>query len=69
MRISKKQITPIDPQFIVYNEFLQFFIGLSHGGTVLRFSDNYDDAKKLDGENQFYTLKRIYKFQLEKEYI
>lgn len=69
MRISKKQTTPPDPQFIVYNEFLQFFIGLAHGGTTLRFSDNYDDAKPLENEKQFSTLKRIYKFPLEKEYI
>ena len=70
-RTSKKLVQP-DPEskpYIVYNEYLQVWVGLKDGGRVVVFSDDYEDAKPLQYEQQFKTLQRIATMALEKEYI
>jgi hypothetical protein len=44
-------------------------VGLSNGGRIAIFSDEYDDAKPLHYEQQFRTLQRVAGSALEKEYI
>jgi len=70
--ISKKKLVVEDPDkkpFIVYNEYLQVWVGLKDGGRVAVFSNEYDDAKPLHYDQQFRTLQRIAGSALEKEYI
>ena len=55
--------------FIVYNEYLQVWVGLRDGGRTALFSDEYDNAKPLYYEQQFKALQRIAGESLEKEYI
>ena len=69
---SKKKLVVEDPDkkpYIVYNEYLQVWVGLSNGGRTAVFSDEYDEAKPLHYEQQFRTLQRIAGSALEKEYI
>jgi hypothetical protein len=69
---SKKKLVTEDPDrkpYIVYNEHLQVWVGLSNGGRTAIFSDEYNDAKPLHYEQQFRTLQRIAGPALEKEYI
>jgi len=69
---SKKKLVIEDPDikpFIVYNEYLQVWVGLKNGGREAVFSDEYDDAKPLHYDQQFRTLQRIAECKLEKEYI
>ena len=70
--ISKKKLTTEDPDrkpYIVYNEYLQVWVGLKDGGRIALFSDEYDDAKPLHYDQQFRTLQRIAGCKLEREYI
>ena len=69
---SKKKLVTEDPDrkpYIVYNEYLQVWVGLNNGGRVALFSDEYDDAKPLHYDQQFRTLQRIAGCKLEREYI
>jgi hypothetical protein len=70
----KKKVHPItlDPDynpFIVMNEQLQVWTGITNGGRTLLFSDDFDDAKPLDFDVQFRTLKRLTIDKLEQIYI
>jgi len=70
--ISKKKLVTEDPDrkpYIVYNEYLQVWVGLKDGGRIALFSDEYDDAKPLHYDQQFRTLQRIAGCKLEREYI
>jgi hypothetical protein len=70
--ISKKKLATEDPDrkpYIVYNEYLQVWVGLKDGGRIALFSDEYDDAKPLHYDQQFRTLQRIAGCKLEREYI
>jgi hypothetical protein len=69
---SKKKLVQSDPDqkpYIVYNEYLQVWVGLQDGGRIALFSDEYDDAKPLHYDQQFRTLQRIAGCKLEREYI
>jgi hypothetical protein len=69
---SKKKLIQPDPDqkpYIVYNEYLQVWVGLQDGGRIALFSDEYDDAKPLHYDQQFRTLQRIAGCKLEREYI
>jgi len=69
---SKKKLVTEDldrKPYIVYNEYLQVWVGLKDGGRIALFSDEYDDAKPLHYDQQFRTLQRIAGYKLEKEYI
>jgi len=70
--ISKKKLVTEDldrKPYIVYNEYLQVWVGLKDGGRIALFSDEYDDAKPLHYEQQFRTLQRVAGCKLEREYI
>lgn len=72
MKKQPKLLNPEDPDkkpFIVYNEYLQVWVGLRDGGRTAMFSDEYDEAKPLYYEQQFKALQRIAGDALEKEYI
>ena len=59
---SKKKLIQPDPDrkpYIVYNEYLQVWVGLQDGGRIALFSDEYDDAKPLHYDQQFKTLQSI----------
>ena len=69
---SKPSLLPPDPDYkpyIVYNEYLQVWVGLRDGGRTAVFSCDYDDAKPLYYEQQFKTLQRVAGLALEREYI
>jgi len=69
---SKKKLVTEDPDrkpYIVYNEHLQVWVGLTDGGRIALFSDEYDEAKPLHYDQQFRTLQRVAGCKLEKEYI
>lgn len=70
--VSKKKLVQPDPDrkpYIVYNEYLQVWVGLQDGGRIALFSDEYDDAKPLYYDQQFRTLQRIAGCKLEREFI
>jgi hypothetical protein len=70
--MSKKKLIQPDPDYkpyIVYNDYLQVWVGLKDGGRTAVFSDNYDEAKPLYYDQQFKTLQRIAEGKIEKEYI
>ena len=72
MPVSKKKLVQPDPDrkpYIVYNEYLQVWVGLRDGGRAAAFSDNYDDAKPLHYDQQFKTLQRVAGCKLEREFI
>jgi hypothetical protein len=72
MPTSKKKLIQPDPDrkpYIVYNEYLQVWVGLKDGGRIALFSDEYDEAKPLHYDQQFRTLQRIAGYKLEREYI
>lgn len=72
MSLPKKKLLIEDPDkkpYIVYNEYLQVWVGLRDGGRTALFSDEYDEAKPLYYEQQFKTLQRIAGGSLEKEYL
>ena len=72
INISKKKLVTEDPDrkpYIVYNEHLQVWVGLTDGGRTAVFSDEYDDAKPLHYDQQFRTLQRVAECKLEREYI
>lgn len=69
---SKKKLVNEDPDrkpYIVYNEYLQVWVGLRNGGRTAIFSDEYDDAKPLHYDQQFRTLQRVAGCKLEREFI
>jgi len=55
--------------FIVMNDQLQVWVGLTNGGRELIFSDDFDDAKSLNFDTQFTTLNRLTLDKLEQIYI
>jgi hypothetical protein len=65
--LNKKQREPKPKQFIVLNEYCQVFCGLQRGYPA--FSDDLDDAKKLENDNQVKMIQRGTLFKLEKEYL
>jgi hypothetical protein len=65
--LDKKQREPKPKQFIVLNEYCQVFCGLQRGYPA--FSDDLDDAKKLENDNQVKMIQRGTLFRLEKEYL
>lgn len=70
--MSKKKLIQPDPDYkpyIVYNDYLQVWVGLKDGGRTAVFSDNYNEAKPLYYDQQFKTLQRIAEGKIEKEYI
>jgi hypothetical protein len=72
MKKQHNLFNPEDPDkkpFIVYNDYLQVWIGLRDGGRTAVFSDEYSDAKPLHYEQQFKALQHIAGDVLEKEYI
>jgi hypothetical protein len=70
VRIDFNKLDPEYKPFIVMNEYLQVWIGLKDGGRILVFSDDMDDAKQLDFDIQFRTLKRLSRLvKLEQIYI
>jgi hypothetical protein len=72
MSLPKKKLLIEDPDkkpYIVYNEYLQVWVGLRDGGRTALFSDEYNEAKPLYYEQQFKTLQRIAGGSLEKEYL
>jgi hypothetical protein len=55
--------------FIVMNSRLEYFCGLAYGGQCIWDSD-YNEAKPLDDERKFITLKNIcYNEELILDYI
>jgi hypothetical protein len=71
---KKKKVRPttLDPDykpFIVMNEHLQVWTGITDGGRTLLFSNNIDNAKPLDFDSQFRCLIRIHPYKLEQIYI
>lgn len=56
---SKKQKDDKREWFIVMNSQLEYFCGLAYGGQCVWNSD-YKEAKPLDNECKFITLKNIY---------
>jgi len=56
-------------EFIVMNSNLEVFTGLAFGGVPM-FSKFFENAKPLDDEAKFHTLRRMcYDDQLMMEYI
>jgi hypothetical protein len=55
------------PPFIILNEQAQVYTGLIQGRP--NFSDNMDDAKKLEGQAKFDTLKRFARIPLEQMFL
>lgn len=69
---SKKKLVIEDPDkkaYIVYNEYLQVWVGLQDGGRTAVFSDEYSEAKPLHYDQQFKALQRIAGGLIEREYI
>ena len=69
---SKKKLVVEDPDkkaYIVYNEYLQVWVGLSNGGRTAMFSDEYSEAKPLHYDQQFKHLQRIAGGLIEREFI
>jgi hypothetical protein len=57
------------PEFIVMNSQLEVFSGLAFGGVPM-FSKFFENAKPLDDEAKFHTLRRMcYDDTLMMEYI
>ena len=57
------------PEFIVMNSNLEVFTGLAFGGVPM-FSKFFENAKPLDNEAKFHTLRRMcYDDELMMEYI
>jgi hypothetical protein len=55
--------------FIVMNSQLEYFSGLMYGGQLVWCSD-YNEAKPLDDEAKFHTLRRMcYGEELIMDYI
>jgi hypothetical protein len=54
----KKQKDDKREWFIVMNSDLEYFAGLFYGGEIL-WSRHYKDAKPLDDEAKFNTLKSL----------
>lgn len=55
---SKKQKDEKCKWFIVMNSQLEYFCGLAYGGQCIWNSD-YKEAKPLNNESKFITLKNI----------
>ena len=55
MKDKKEKRITHHPKFIVLNQHAQVWCGLKGGKPV--FSDNWDEAKPLENEEQFFNLK------------
>ena len=70
MRKSKKRKivgNPKHPPYITLNLKAQVYTGLIGG--YPNFSDNWDEAKPLEGQSKFETLERVYHAKLEQMFI
>lgn len=56
-----------DPEYIIFNDRDEVFIGLICG--YPDFSKNIDQAKPLQGQSKFETLKKLYTYKLEQIFI
>ena len=65
--LDKKAREPKEPEFIVMNEYAQVFSGLRRG--YPDFSDDMDEAKPLEGQGKFETLKRFTRMPLEQMFV
>jgi len=54
-------------EFIIINSDAQVFTGLIRG--YPNFSNNLDDAKPLEGQAKFETLKQCFKLDIEQIFI
>ena len=55
------------PPYIILNEKAQVYTGLLRGHP--NFSDNMDEAKPLEGQAKFDTLKRYARIPLEQMFL
>jgi hypothetical protein len=55
------------PSYIILNENAQVYTGLIRG--YPNFSDDLNEAKPLQGQEKFVTLKRFAKIHLEQIFI
>ena len=57
---KRKGYQPIkgNPLFIVLNEYAQVWTGIK--GDELAFSDNWNEAKPLENDNQFWHLEKMF---------
>jgi hypothetical protein len=70
MKKTRKRLTDWEikePPFIILNMDAQVYTGLIGG--YPNFSDNLDDAKPLEGQAKFETLRRFTKMSLEQIFI
>jgi hypothetical protein len=56
-----------EPQFIIINEHEQVYTGLIRG--YPNFSNDINEAKPLEGQEKFNTLKRLTRSPLEQMFI
>lgn len=67
MRKSKKQIDE-EPGYLVLDVYARVFAGLEKGGEFV-FSENYDEAKPLYGQEKFDFMKQNSYLGLEQMFI
>jgi hypothetical protein len=70
MKKSKRKMLAWEvehPPYIILNEKAQVYTGLLRG--YPNFSDDLDEAKKLEGQAKFDTLKRYARIHLEQIFI
>ena len=65
---KKKEKESKYKEFIVMNSKLEYFSGMMYGGQLVWCSD-YKEAKPLNDEDKFKTLKRITEEDLLMDYI
>lgn len=65
---KKKEKESKYKEFIVMNSKLEYFSGMMYGGQLVWCSD-YKEAKPLNDEAKFKTLKRITEEDLLMDYI
>jgi hypothetical protein len=53
--------------FVVLNEYAQVWTGIK--GDELAFSDDWNEAKPLENESQFWHLERMTYIKLEKMFL
>ena len=63
----KKQIEP-EPEYLILDEYARVFAGLEKGGESI-FSENYDEAKPLQGQEKFNFMKRNSYLGLEQMFL
>jgi hypothetical protein len=64
---NKKQIET-EPGYLVLDVYARVFAGLEKGGEYI-FSENYDEAKPLYGQEKFDFMKRNSYLGLEQMFI